>query len=427
MAIAGIAAESLQWQALVTIGKPDAAMIGPALIQGFLQYLFQGVIITQAIKFYDRCQGDPMTLRVYVFMLVLFSIVQTVIESYKVWLVTIDLTHRARYLALLSKDEQIYPILSTEPLWNAVLCTLCESYLIRRCYKVTHRNIWVLLILSALSATSFVAVLILTAKIAMVIGPSINKGRTDLLHASTYAYPLWVYSQLATAVSLTAILSVCLWRTRTGLPHLDRTVARIIFLTWETAALPSICMLVSGIIFSIRDAQGPGKTVLERSHLDLFFALLAGKLYALGLLRTLNSRTKFRERLNSSSLGRRSLSGWQWTDATANSAGPQDVDSGRGEMSTIRDSVAESRKDSGSTSSAVQMAECGAGLPTSTATNPVVTFQPPEEGDRHLAVGSGSGIETSPVLRQGNSLSRNLSTAHSQPPEPPGYAQSRGG
>ncbi|TBU58425.1 hypothetical protein BD310DRAFT_819633 [Dichomitus squalens] len=401
MAIAGIAAESLQWQALVTIGKPDAAMIGPALIQGFLQYLFQGVYpIYLAIKFYDRCQGDPMTLRVYVFMLVLFSIVQTVIESYKVWLVTIDLTHRARYLALLSKDEQ--------PLWNAVLCTLCESYLIRRCYKVTHRNIWVLLILSALSATSFVAVLILVSVISLAC---INKGRTDvrvcrdrgscsdgpayaqLLHASTYAYPLWVYSQLATAVSLTAILSVCLWRTRTGLPHLDRTVARIIFLTWETAALPSICMLVSGIIFSIRDAQGPGKTVLERSHLDLFFALLAGKLYALGLLRTLNSRTKFRERLNSSSLGRRSLSGWQWTDATANSAGPQDVDSGRGEMSTIRDSVAESRKDSGSTSSAVQMAECGAGLPTSTATNPVVTFQPPEEGDRHLAVGSGSGIE----------------------------------
>ncbi|EJF62402.1 hypothetical protein DICSQDRAFT_58862 [Dichomitus squalens LYAD-421 SS1] len=386
MAIAGNVADFTQWEALYTTGKPDAAMIGPALIQGFLQYLFQGAqwkrFSRQAIKFYDRCQGDPMTLRVYVFLLVFFSIVQTVFESYIVWLVTID----------------IYPILPTEPLWNAVICTLCESYLIRRCYKVTGRNIAVLLILSALSATSFVAVLILVSirdRGTYSDGPAY----TQLLHASTYAYPLWVYSQLVTAISLTSILSVSLWRTRTGLPHLDRTVACIIFLTWETAALPSICMLVSGIIFSIRDAQGPGKSVVERSHLDLFFAILTGKLYALGLLRMINSRTKFRERLNSNSLGRRTLSGWQRADDTANSAESRDMNAGRGEMSTLRDSVAESRKDFGSTSSAVQMAECGAGLPTSTATNPVVTFQPPEEGGRQWAVGSGSGIEVHMIMQ----------------------------
>ena len=186
-------------------------------------------------------------------------------------------------------------------------------------------------------------------------------------------------------------MSYYLWQTKTGLPYLDRTVSQILFVTWETASLPSICMIISGTMFSVRDANETESSVIARSRLDLFFAILAGKLYALGLLRTLNSRTKFRERLNSTSLGRRSLSGWQWTNATSDSATLQDPNAGQ-EMNGARGSVAESRKDSRPTFPAVHVTECDAGLPTAANVNANANALL-QERDSILAVGSGSGVE----------------------------------
>jgi hypothetical protein len=62
-----------------------------------------------------------------------------------------------------------------------------------------------------------------------------------------------------------------------------------------------------------------------KDHLILFFVLLTGKLYAIGMLYTLNSRVMLRERMRSTDLGRTSLAGtWQWdqADETARIFGP---------------------------------------------------------------------------------------------------------
>lgn len=52
-------------------------------------------------------------------------------------------------------------------------------------------------------------------------------------------------------------------------------------------------------------------------HLDLFFSLLTGKLYTLGVLRTLNLRTRFRASMVGHDLGgRQSLSDFDWNSAS---------------------------------------------------------------------------------------------------------------
>lgn len=52
-------------------------------------------------------------------------------------------------------------------------------------------------------------------------------------------------------------------------------------------------------------------------HMDLFFSLLTGKLYTLGILRTLNLRTRFRANMASHDLGgRQSLSTFDWNSAS---------------------------------------------------------------------------------------------------------------
>ena len=172
----------------------------------------------------------------------------------------------------------------------------------------------------------------------------------------------------------------------------------IITLTWETALLPSICMLTSAIIFSIGDAQGSGNSVVARTHLDLFFALLTGKLYALGILRTLNSRTLLRERLQSIPLGRQSLSQWQWADPRANFDEASQQRSGASEEgTTVREEMDESRKNKNTQSipNTVDVTEADT-LPA--VGTPVVVMQPSSGDGGGLVVGNGSGIDVRRVL-----------------------------
>ncbi|KAI0774457.1 hypothetical protein C8Q74DRAFT_836706 [Fomes fomentarius] len=291
---------------LLVTHSPDQATAGPILVQSWLQYLIQGVIITQAKKFYDRSEDDPLSLRVYVCTLLVFSLLQTMLESYKVWGESIIAIHWWNN-----------PLHFAEFLCNGIICTLCEGFLIRRCFRITGKNKWVLFYLAGLCFATLAANIILTVKIAMIPGPIAVTGHVDALHASVFAYPQWVYGTFLLAMSITVILSISLWRTRTGFQYLDNTLTHIIAITWETAMLPASCMLASAIIYSLRDADGGGLSNPSPLHLDLFFAVLTGKVYTLGLLRTLNSRTKFRERLNSSAPGRRSLSGYQWAETEA--------------------------------------------------------------------------------------------------------------
>jgi len=38
---------------------------------------------------------------------------------------------------------------------------------------------------------------------------------------------------------------VLLWRSRTGLKEVDKTVLRIMHITWESAILPTICIVIA--------------------------------------------------------------------------------------------------------------------------------------------------------------------------------------
>ncbi|KAI0940120.1 hypothetical protein AcV5_001314 [Taiwanofungus camphoratus] len=153
-------------------------------------------------------------------------------------------------------------------------------------------------------------------KIGEVIGAA--AAYADPLKASTWAFPLWVYGSLVLALSNTSILSVSLWKTKTGLSYLDKTLKHIIGLTWETAALPCLCMVVAAGLYSSRQ-------MTKVRHLDLFFIIASGKFYTLGILRTLNSRLVLRERLTSTDLGgRRSLSDYEWNQASGASSAASD-------------------------------------------------------------------------------------------------------
>lgn len=120
-----------------------------------------------------------------------------------------------------------------------------------------------------------------------------------------------------------------LWKSRTGLAEIDKTVHRIIFLTWESSILPSILMIISVGLYHAAPVGGYSGGFLQKllyrlysiyqqrsDHLVLFFVLLTGKFYAFGMLRTLNARARLHSGMNSHDLGRTSLSSWQWASSS---------------------------------------------------------------------------------------------------------------
>ncbi|KAH9927246.1 uncharacterized protein B0H18DRAFT_875712 [Fomitopsis serialis] len=274
------------------VGPPDTGTSGPILFQTLLQYLLQGA--TQA------GQNDSVALRIYVVALELLSILQTTLETYKVWHEVID--HRHWYMS---------PLHWSEFLLNGLICTCCEAFLLRRCWKITGQNSLILLPLAALSFVMLVANVYLAVRIAKVI--DIATGYADPLKAGHWAFPLWVFSSLVLSLGLTCILSWYLYRSKTGIRQTDQLVQTIINATWETALLPTICMVIAAAFYCSKEVSLSMAQLTRVRHLDLFFILLTAKLYTLGILRTLNLRIRFRERLASHDLGgRQSLSEYQW-------------------------------------------------------------------------------------------------------------------
>ncbi|KAH8094953.1 hypothetical protein BXZ70DRAFT_347549 [Cristinia sonorae] len=279
------------------IDAPDAATAGLVLLQGFLQYFCLGVVCSQAVKFWNRSAEDTIYLRSFVAVLIIGGCLQTGLASYKVWVV-----------GIMDRHWWTRHLYNTDFFVNGIVCSVCEAFLIHRCWKVSGRNVWVLVALPPLGMVALIANIYLMVKVTASIGH--EPLYMDPLRTSDWAFPCWVYVSLILDIAITVTMSALIWRSKTGYSHVDKTLRNIISILWESAALPCLFMVVAaGLFFGARHSA-------EARHLDIFFILSTSKFYTLGLLRTLNSRKKFREHFQKKATGRQSLGSWLSHDET---------------------------------------------------------------------------------------------------------------
>lgn len=279
-------------------GEPVEDLPGALLLDGLLQAFLLGTLVSQVVKYWSDYRDDSWRKRAFVAVVIVLSILQTALEDYKVWRTTVS-----------DKRWSTSPIEWSDLFLNGCICSLCEGFYIRRCWKLTNKNPWVIFPLSTLSALTMAANIYLA--VATGIAFRSLEATDNILAASHFLLPstivtfsIWIFGSLALDIIVTSILISSLWRSRTGIRETDKIVLHVILLTWESAALPSICMFIAACLY-----HGAPRV---HDHLVLFFVLLTGKLYVFGMLRTLNSRVKLRERMKSHDLGRTSLENWSW-------------------------------------------------------------------------------------------------------------------
>ncbi|KAH9060975.1 hypothetical protein EDB87DRAFT_1683089 [Lactarius vividus] len=280
----------------------DVPTSGPILIEGILQAVCQGVIFAQAARYWECPLNDTMRMKAYVLTLVGLSLLQTMYTTYKLW-----------YILVYFEYWSTSPLVWADLFINGLICTICETSLIRRCWKVTKKRKWVTAPLAFLLITIFIANVYLS--IALGLGSKHGEANDSPLRAersfpAQFSFNYWIFGSLVLDVAITSILMVWLFQSKTGLENLDQALDHIVAVTWESAAVPSIFQIVA---VSLYDSKSD-----ESHHLVLFFSLMTGKLYTLGILRSLNSRPDLRGRMTSDDIGRRSLSDWQWSNESEN-------------------------------------------------------------------------------------------------------------
>jgi len=174
--------------------------------------------------------------------------------------------------------------------------------------------LWSLVFLSFTTAAAniYLAVSVQLATKSMPASEDALKASRYLLPSTIAAFTYWIFGSLTIDITLTCILIFYLWRSKTGLFEADQVLQQVIAITWESALLPSVSIIVAGSLYHA--------TPHSKDHLVLFFVVITGKLYTIGLLRTLNSRVRLRERMKSHDLGRTSLADWRWEQSDISSA-----------------------------------------------------------------------------------------------------------
>ncbi|KAJ7044699.1 hypothetical protein C8F04DRAFT_1069227 [Mycena alexandri] len=273
---------------------------GPILLDGLLHSFCLGFVLALGLKYWEEYVEDSIRKRVFVLTIVLLSFLQTVLEDYKLWTV-----------AIFRRSWVGSPFMWTDFFLNGIICAMCEAFYIRRCWKMTGKSRRVLYPMSLLWISVVGAEFYITITVALefkhfTVGQVLDTQVEKLFRSTVVVFSYWVIGCTILDMTVAVILITFLLKSKTGLEASNSVVHRVILLTLETTLLPSVAMVAAVIVLHV--TSDPGK----HDDLVMFFVFSTAKLYAIGLLRTLNARAKFRERIDSTDLGRTSLATWSW-------------------------------------------------------------------------------------------------------------------
>ncbi|KAJ7778392.1 hypothetical protein B0H16DRAFT_1503340 [Mycena metata] len=273
---------------------------GAILLDGLLQSFCLGFVLALGLKYWEEYIEDSIRKRVFVLTIVLLSFLQTVLEDYKLWRVAVS---RRSWVGS--------PFMWTDFFLNGTICAMCEAFYIRRCWKMTSRSPWVLypmaiLWMSVVGAEFYITITVALEFKHFTVGQVLDAQVEKLFQNTVVVFSYWVIGCTVLDMTVAVILITSLLKSKTGLEASNSVVHRVIILTLETTLLPSIAMVAAVVV--LHGTPNPG----EHDDIVMLFVFSTAKFYAIGLLRTLNARAKFRERIDSTDLGRTSLATWSW-------------------------------------------------------------------------------------------------------------------
>ncbi|KAJ8695577.1 hypothetical protein PTI98_008167 [Pleurotus ostreatus] len=238
---------------------------GAAFVGVIVAAVLHGVSCAQAWYYFTH-QNDKWLVKTLVSFVMLFDTIHQILISHTVYTYLVSNYNNQEQLKYL-----VWSVL-VEVLFNqGFTAFLVQSFLARRVWQLSGRNVWL---------TGLVAFLVLS-EFGCVLGYALQLTNNSLrLRNSQLLSTLW---GAAGDVVIAFALCVLLHRSRTGFQRSDSMINKLIIFAVNTGVLTSLCAIASLI-----SAIAPGTFL----YIAFFFCL--GRLYSNSLLATLNARKMIR-------------------------------------------------------------------------------------------------------------------------------------
>ncbi|KAI0628850.1 hypothetical protein C8Q77DRAFT_343337 [Trametes polyzona] len=260
--------------------------LGPMLVSLTLEAIQAGVIINQAITFWERAERERNVVRLLVSLVLIVAFFQTSLRFYAAWRVFVtDFGDWIQSVLFIWADKM-------QSTTTVLMATPVQGFLIWRCWTLFNKNFAVLCTLTALLLAQVVSSTIVTIqtfqiRFGVVPQAEVDAGPLPKVPIS----PTFVLSLSCSAVLdvlVTGILLAFLARSKQNVTssRFRRILRRLTVLIWEAALPPCVCAVLTVLTYL---------TLVDKNYWDLTFQAILGKLYVISLFVTLNGRADLQD------------------------------------------------------------------------------------------------------------------------------------
>ncbi|KAG9100385.1 hypothetical protein FS749_015468 [Ceratobasidium sp. UAMH 11750] len=241
-------------------------ILGPILLGSFLNVLLCGILIAQVTWYFVVHKYDQTWIKLMVAWLLLLDILNSIFDGGFVYRYTITLFGD---FGALGHSHWFFHV---APFMTSMIVSTTQCFFAWRITKLTG-HAW---IGWSIAAGTFIQLL---AGIGTSVGGWIvvDFARFKELNAPI---TIWLAMSSATDIAITCVLSWYLHSNRTGFPHTDDVITKLIRSTIQTGFLTSLWAVIDLVLF----------LALPNNNLHLLFNLPLSKLYTNSLMSTLNAR-----------------------------------------------------------------------------------------------------------------------------------------
>jgi len=237
--------------------------------------MLYGTCILQWYNYYTSGFKDPLATRLLVAWVMILDTVHTACTIYMLWDFTVSNFGNP---AVFTKSSWVFP---TTPIFIVLASFPIQQFLAWRIKGLSKS--WILFcIISVLSLTQAACGFAGGIMANIIVDPAAFKKLVGVADA-------WVSVSVFTDILISGLLLFYLRRCRTGFKKTDSVISSLVRMIIETCLIGAVFCLVDVIVF----------TTHTDTNLHFLFALPQGRIYTNTLMLTLNSRTDFRNELNS--------------------------------------------------------------------------------------------------------------------------------
>jgi len=256
--------------------------MAPPLFGNNVAYLFMGLTFVQAYTYYKYYKSDPLLLKIFVYSAVAIGVIETATESYVGYYYLVGGWGNISTLNTPPKP------LIFQPLFDAILGTMAQSFFIWRIWTFGGRAL-ITRIISVMLALLSVLSIICTVGFSIVF---LNVDDQALLVEKTHIFvTTWLIGSAVADVAITVCMIAILQnaKSKAYFGETKDIISRLIRITIQAGSLTSALALVVLIVY----------TEVKIGNMHTLPAYLLGKSYIMSLLANLNARTGRRAQPNS--------------------------------------------------------------------------------------------------------------------------------